>query len=1100
MMGGIFYNMKALFVMDDLECKERYQRIVYAGGGDWLNDSLVGAMGRRVDGRSLTHIFIDPWVLDKEEGRDRYYDFQDWLDYEKSVSRKSSDSRDGPRWQNAGVLFKLHFTFLIDKLLKPGDNISWMKYRIFDKKVQDLALKRRTWRKKWKVKLEQEKWKREQKNDFGEDNSDEEDLETVKQRLIQRNRKEAPGRFYVEKNRGSAICEEEARLEARAGRHGGVKRKTEGSDEMVDRLGYMESTKRKNKRSAGSYIKADPAKHIKQDGVVDTDKLFEDHHSAPLESLQSNYIRNINSEMQKIMNSHPLNNRPKGFTDNNWWNNRHQRQKDWSQHSGPIKREVKPEFKRERLSFPAKFESQEEIVLDSDSGSDIEILDETNPSLVQTKNVSTALVEDIDEFNLPPGIIIKPREVSLDDEDDIVCLSNEEGEDADVKPALKDLVASLGGIPDVIQCYSDSEEEQEVVEEVFTTREESMDTENTETMPVALPQTPNLALGFGGTSEPEPVEIPPMPSTTESDGNNLLENENVQVDSVEHMATEISVSTNNDLNEVSVSLPSLKESSEGVKEQQSVLQETTLESIVSDDGQEASVTTSAPATSNYISYPLPQETDLLHHLNATILKRQEEIKDHLVIGNIATPVLHYRSVADKGQSQTVKLHPTDGHVVNEFSEYGSYQEQEVRTKRGRKKKTGSAGSETSVVSDDGKLNVGKLFSSLRYLSAYLTSQTLIKPEILNVIWKIFFLDSNEVLLHLKAEDLLQMYFMLFPWSKGANRLVLMDSVLSSLRDVSDQSMFSKFERENSRDLSDVVSFVEDIIEKCSTENVNQGAIQLLNILVKVFKRDFIQWWKDEKWKGNFPLIYYVMGGNSSNRNMLKMVEKLYRIQTVILRKLAREVLSLTAMLAAFLDQKEKEDYIHQGFKMELAEVIANILDEVKDPITIFVECSLLQPSWLSLLVSKCLLNVHQPSKKTPRLCEISSMMKGLSLGDDARSSYLSENIQYRLVCMSQSHLLLRANWFFTSNKEQKTKFEVFNKMKELSENNRSKKRDVTFKSLVKVSLARQTQDLKTISDIARGIREVGGEPGGAERALMFVMTGEHDLGWHPGIP
>ena len=73
-------------------------------------------------------------------------------------------------------------------------------------------------------------------------------------------------------------------------------------------------------------------------------------------------------------------------------------------------------------------------------------------------------------------------------------------------------------------------------------------------------------------------------------------------------------------------------------------------------------------------------------------------------------------------------------------------------------------------------------------------------------------------------------------------------------------------------------------------------------------------------------------------------------------------------------------------------------------------------------------------------------------------------------------------------------------MKELSENNKSKKRDVTFKSLVKVSLARQTQDLKTISDIARGSREVGGEPGGAERALMFVMTGEHDLGWHPGIP
>ena len=116
------------------------------------------------------------------------------------------------------------------------------------------------------------------------------------------------------------------------------------------------------------------------------------------------------------------------------------------------------------------------------------------------------------------------------------------------------------------------------------------------------------------------------------------------------------------------------------------------------------------------------------------------------------------------------------------------------------------------------------------------------------------------------------------------------------------------------------------------------------ILGLVFKRDFIQWWREEKWKGNFPLIYYVMGGSSSMRTMIKMVAKLYKNQTEMLRNLAREVVSLTAMLAAFLDQKEKE-----GLKMELAQVIAKILDE-EDSVTIFVECSLLQPSWLSLLV------------------------------------------------------------------------------------------------------------------------------------------------------
>ena len=731
----------------------------------------------------------------------------------------------------------------------------------------------------------------------------------------------------------------------------------------------------------------------------------------------------------------------------------------------------------------------------------------THGSRITPEPLETSMPSE--DFESSENNILEIENVSINSgTHPFVCLTDEVSED--VKPALKDLVANLGGIPNVIQCHNDSEEEQEgmeeeegevvekeqeVVEELLTTREESMDTEMTEIQPVA--STPTLTHGSGMTPEPFKISMPS--DDCESNEYNLLEDENACINSAEHPAKEHSIPTSNILNEVSIAnLPSSKESSAVIKE--GVIQETLLESIESDNGPEE-VTISASATPQHISAPLPQDTDLLNHLNAAILKRQEDLKDYLVIGNMPTPILHYRcGLADKGQSQTDKLLPTEGHVVNEFSQYGSYQEQEVRKKRGRKKKTSSAGSETSVFLDDGKFNVCKLFSSLRYLSAFKTSHTLIKPEILNIIWKSFFLDSNEVLLHLKAEDVLKEYFMFFPWSKDSNRLALMDSMLNSLRDVSDQSMFSKFERENSRDTSDVFDFFEKIII-CSTENVNQGAISLLDILVFVFKIDFTQWWKEEEWKGEFPMIYYVLGVSYLKKNMIKIVAMLFKNRGKIMKKLAREFLSLTAMLSAFLDHSvEKEDYIHQGYKMELAEVIANVLHEEKDPAIIFVELSLLQPSWLSLLVSKCLLNVHQSSKKTPRLCEISSMMQELSLGSDIRSSYLFENLQYRLVCMSQSHLLLRANWFFTSNKEKKTTFEVFSKMKELPENSRSKRRDVTFKCLVKVSLERQTEDLITISDIARGVRKVVGEPGGAERALMFVMTGEQDLGWQPAIP
>ena len=67
--GGAFYNMRALFVMDDVETKEVYQRIVWAGGGDWRPGDMRRAINDRVDGRDLTHIFIDPWVLEKADPR-----------------------------------------------------------------------------------------------------------------------------------------------------------------------------------------------------------------------------------------------------------------------------------------------------------------------------------------------------------------------------------------------------------------------------------------------------------------------------------------------------------------------------------------------------------------------------------------------------------------------------------------------------------------------------------------------------------------------------------------------------------------------------------------------------------------------------------------------------------------------------------------------------------------------------------------------------------------------------------------------------------------------------------------------------------------------
>ena len=54
--GGAFHNMKVMFVMDDVETKEVYQRIVDAGGGSWVRGDLRRARERRFDGDHLQHI------------------------------------------------------------------------------------------------------------------------------------------------------------------------------------------------------------------------------------------------------------------------------------------------------------------------------------------------------------------------------------------------------------------------------------------------------------------------------------------------------------------------------------------------------------------------------------------------------------------------------------------------------------------------------------------------------------------------------------------------------------------------------------------------------------------------------------------------------------------------------------------------------------------------------------------------------------------------------------------------------------------------------------------------------------------------------------
>ena len=109
-----------MFLMDDLDTKEIYQRILEAGGGKVQKASLQEALREELDSSHLTHIIADPCIL--EAGDPRYGDFQQWLNYERKVTLQKTM----PVWSNGFEgTWKIIYIFLLHKLtsLQPVEEV-----------------------------------------------------------------------------------------------------------------------------------------------------------------------------------------------------------------------------------------------------------------------------------------------------------------------------------------------------------------------------------------------------------------------------------------------------------------------------------------------------------------------------------------------------------------------------------------------------------------------------------------------------------------------------------------------------------------------------------------------------------------------------------------------------------------------------------------------------------------------------------------------------------------------------------------------------------------------------------------------------------------
>ena len=157
------------------------------------------------------------------------------------------------------------------------------------------------------------------------------------------------------------------------------------------------------------------------------------------------------------------------------------------------------------------------------------------------------------------------------------------------------------------------------------------------------------------------------------------------------------------------------------------------------------------------------------------------------------------------------------------------------------------------------------------------------------------------------------------------------------------------------------------------DQFSQGSKHLLKAIIKILKRDFLLWWRYGRRK-RLPLLYYVLGGSEATfvSTASSLLPKLYTkhvLQSQIDDLHIKELVTISAMMTAFLDQKEKQDLVHQGWKKELAGAFADTVDNIEDPKEVYIELQLMEPSWFGFLVD----NIFLEKKRNMKISKLADL-------------------------------------------------------------------------------------------------------------------------------
>ena len=290
--------------------------------------------------------------------------------------------------------------------------------------------------------------------------------------------------------------------------------------------------------------------------------------------------------------------------------------------------------------------------------------------------------------------------------------------------------------------------------------------------------------------------------------------------------------------------------------------------------------------------------------------------------------------------------------------------------------TGLSAAEEELAMMEGETKGGSV-TSIKRLGTETTSTAFPSSKMLNIVMRSLLLEETDYSVMAAAHSYLNSFLFLHLRAGSKDRDTWLILILSAFRKLESEMLFKKFDLTNSKDVYTCWFFLKEVMEKIEErafetkdedpeeekkEESLLGPFLLLDFLTKMLEKDFWIWWREwrtpiESDHVTFPLFFYIFGGDSKNvlhdlkKSLLSCYKSLLPQEHWALPNL-RKLLGLAALLVSYLDLCDNYGALFWGDKRSLAILVAEVFESLYLPAErVYIELSLIQPSWFSVMVS-----------------------------------------------------------------------------------------------------------------------------------------------------